>query len=81
MLGPQYSELLLMAGCISDCCSIDGSIYLDSCREPDDSEMQVVKFCLAEGLQLGTDEYVECLREDGVNVGCDEQADGSRVCY
>ncbi len=66
---------------ISDCCSSDGSIYLDSCREPDDSEMQVVRFCLAEGLQLGTDEYVECLREDGVNVGCDEQADGSRICY
>ncbi len=66
---------------ISDCCSSDGSIYLDSCREPDDSEMQVVRFCLAEGLQLRTDEYVECLRDDGVKVGCDEQADGSRICY
>lgn len=66
---------------INDCCGGDGHVYLDSCRIPTESELKVIKSCLAQGQQPHTDEYLGCLREADVKVGCDEQADGSRICF
>ena len=66
---------------INDCCSRDGSTYLDSCRVVTEIELQTIMSCLAAGLKLGSDEYFDCLRKADVKVGCEEQADGSRICY
>ncbi len=66
---------------ISDCCSSDGKVYLDSCRSPTEVELEAVKSCLAQEKQPRTEEYLGCLRKAEVKVGCDEQADGSRICY
>ena len=66
---------------ISGCCSTDGSIYLDSCRVPTEAELQAVKSCLSQGLQPRSEDFFACMREANVKIGCDEQADGSRVCY
>jgi len=55
--------------------------YLGSCRILTENELQAIKSCLAEGLPSRSEEYAACLREAGVKVGCDEQADGSRICY
>jgi len=66
---------------MNDCCAGDGNAYLDSCRIPTESELEVVESCLAKGLYSHSDEYYDCLREAGVKTGCDEQADGSRICY
>ena len=66
---------------INDCCSLDGSAYLDSCRVVTEIEMQTIMSCLAAGLKLGTEEYFDCLRKADVKVGCEEHADGSRICY
>lgn len=66
---------------ISDCCSTDGSIYLDSCRTPTDSEEQVIASCLSEGLRPRTDEFFGCLSKREVKIGCEAQPDGSRICY
>lgn len=66
---------------ISECCSSDGMIYLDSCRAPTDSELLAVSSCLARGLQGRTDEFAGCLSEADVEVGCEDQPDGSRICY
>lgn len=65
----------------NDCCLGDGSIYLDSCRIPTEMELRAVKFCLAAGLRRRSEEYSGCLRDAGVSVGCEDQADGSRMCY
>lgn len=66
---------------ISDCCSGDGPIYLESCRIPTEVELQAVKSCLAQELRLQSEVYFDCLRDADVRVGCNEQADGSRTCY
>ena len=66
---------------ISDCCSENGAIYLDSCRAPNDSELQTIDACLAEGSHRGSEAFLGCLRAAGVKAGCEEQADGARICY
>ena len=66
---------------MNDCCADDGHVYLDSCRSPIESELEVVKSCLAKGLYSHSDEYSDCLREAGVRTGCEDQANGSRICY
>ena len=66
---------------INDCCATESHIYLDSCRVPTESELEAVKICLARDLQSLTEEYFACMREADVKIGCDEQADGSRICY
>ncbi len=66
---------------ISDCCSTDGYMYLDSCRVPTEAELQSVKSCLSQGLQPRSEDFFACMREANVKIGCDEQADGSRICY
>jgi hypothetical protein len=66
---------------MSNCCSEDGSLFLDSCREPTEPELDAIKSCLGRGLRGRSAEYFECLRAHDVKVGCEEQADGSRICY
>ena len=66
---------------ISDCCSSNGSTYLDSCRVPTKSEMQNIDNCLAESGTHRSEKFIGCLREAGVKVGCEDQVDGSQVCY
>lgn len=68
---------------ISDCCSIDGYFYLDSCRAPTESELQVIDSCLEEvGMEtLHSEEFADCLRTESIDVGCEDQADGSRICF
>ena len=73
----KHAPCRLMSGCCSD----DGPIYLDSCRVPTEVELQVIESCLAKELRLHSEEYFDCLRDADVKVGCDEQADGSRICY
>ena len=66
---------------VSDCCPTNGALYLDSCREPTDGEWYAIDHCQAQGLGCRSPEYLACLREQGVRTGCDEQPDGSRICY
>ena len=66
---------------INDCCSTDGSVYLDSCRAPTETELRSVETCLADGLELNSDEYIACLREADIKVGCEENSDDWRLCY
>ena len=66
---------------ISGCCNTDGLMYLDSCRVPTDPELQAVKACLSRELPIRSQEYAGCMREAGVQYGCDDQPDGSRICY
>lgn len=63
------------------CCSSELSLYLDSCREPEVDEEAAVDSCLAEGHKRKTNEYEDCLRSNGINIGCEPQDDGSRLCY
>lgn len=63
------------------CCSRNGSIFLDSCRDLEEYEEAAVNACLAEGRKRRSGEYNDCLRSNGVKVGCETQADGSRLCY
>lgn len=66
---------------ISDCCSIDGQLYLDSCRTPTEGELTIIDRCLGTKRGHRSDEFHRCLREEGMTVGCEEQPDGSQVCY
>lgn len=66
---------------MSDCCSATGSVYLDSCRVPTEGELRTIETCLAEEETHYSEEFFDCLRTAGVKVGCEEQSDGTRVCY
>ena len=66
---------------ISDCCSRNGSLYLDSCRVPAESELQSIETCLDEVETRRSEQFVDCLRSAGVKVGCEDQADGSLICH
>lgn len=68
---------------ISDCCSFDGAVYLNSCRAPSESELQIIQSCLEEvGMKtLRSDAFTDCLRNAEMEVGCEVQADGSQVCF
>ena len=66
---------------VSGCCSSDGVMYLDSCREPTVDEFGVIEDCLDRGIQIRTDEFHSCLRDAGVRTGCEDRPDGSRLCY
>lgn len=65
---------------ISDCCSRDGSLYLDSCRVPTESELKAIDTCLDAVGTRRSEEFDLCLRDAGVRVGCERQNDGSQVC-
>ena len=64
-----------------DCCSAEGATYLDSCRTPTEAEFTAINACLADGLEVLSGEHLDCLRGYDVNVGCEEQPDGSRTCF
>lgn len=66
---------------ISGCCSTDGAIYLDSCRTPTEPDKQGISSCLTQGLRPRSEEFLHCLSDQDVMVGCEDQADGSRICY
>lgn len=65
----------------NDCCLGDGLGYFESCRPVSEAEIESAMSCLAAGLKLQSEPYYDCLREADVKVGCEEQSDGSRVCY
>ncbi len=65
----------------TSCCSVEGSNYLDSCREPTEDELQSIQNCLAAGEEYLSEGFFNCLRTAGVKVGCEEQPDGSLTCY
>lgn len=73
----KYTPCLL----IDSCCPLNGTLYLDSCREPTDTEWQAIDHCQSKGLGCRSPEYLTCLREQGVKVGCEAQPDGSRLCH
>lgn len=66
---------------ISDCCSEDGALYLQSCRTPTETELKAIDQCLEAGHGRGSDDFVGCLRAAGVKAGCQVQDDGSYLCY
>ena len=66
---------------ISDCCSSNGSIYLGSCRVPTKSETRNIDNCLAEVGTHHSEQFIGCLRAAGVKVGCEDQVDGSQICF
>ena len=66
---------------ISDCCSSDGFFYLDSCRAPSEIELRTIQTCLSEVESRRSEEFTDCLRTAGLKAGCEEQADGSRICF
>ena len=76
-----FAEMRTPCRWISDCCSSEGVIYLGSCRTPSETELQSIQTCLAEVESLRSDEFEDCLRADGVRVGCEQQADGSSICF
>lgn len=65
---------------ISGCCSTDGQLYLGSCRAPTDGELKIVDKCLGGERAHRSGEFLDCLREAGMSVGCEDQADGSQIC-
>lgn len=66
---------------VTGCCPREGALYLDSCRAPTESELEVIESCLSQDLVFRSDAYFECLRENDVRIGCEDQKDGSRRCY
>ena len=66
---------------VSECCSADGYFYLDSCRAPNESELKIIDQCLEEERGSHSEEFLGCLRTAGMKVGCEDQADGSQICY
>jgi len=77
----EFADVHMPCRWISDCCSSDGIIYLNSCRAPSESELQVIQTCLSEVESLRSKEFEGCLRSAGVRAGCEEQADGSQICF
>lgn len=76
----SFSEGHTPCRLVSNCCSTDGALYLQSCRTPTEKELRVIDDCLAAGNDRHSAEYMTCLRKAGVRVGCEEQDDGSRIC-
>lgn len=78
-----FAEVHTPCRWISDCCSGDGVVYLNSCRAPSESELQIIQSCLEEvGMKtLRSEKFTDCLRRGNMEVGCEDQADGSQVCY
>ena len=76
-----FSEKHVPCLWISDCCSTEGHFYLDSCRAPTESELQIIESCLEEVERLRSEEFTDCLRAASMEVGCEDQADGSRICF
>lgn len=65
---------------LPDCCAGD-TYYLESCREMTDRDKDAINACLAQDIKPRSDEFEDCLRSRGVKAGCEDQPDGSRLCY
>ena len=65
----------------NNCCDMEGALYLNSCRTPTADEQKAINICAAECSCVRSEEYMNCLRDQGVTVGCEDQDDGSRLCY
>jgi hypothetical protein len=78
-----FADVHMPCRWISDCCSIDGAVYLNSCRAPSERELQIIQSCLEEvGMKtLRSEKFTDCLRTAKMEVGCEDQADGSQVCF
>lgn len=83
VLEGRYSFTDTHTPCIwnSDCCSPEGTVYLDSCRTPTADDLQIIDECLSEERAPRSEEFFACLRTAGVEVGCEVQSDGSRICH
>ena len=77
----QFADVHTPCRWISDCCSIDGIFYLNSCRAPSEGELQVIQTCLSKVESIRSKDFEGCLRSAGVRTGCEEQADGSQICF
>jgi len=66
---------------IGGCCDPDGALQLGSCRTPTAEEQPAIDHCQKQDHRCLSDEYYECLRQQGLKVGCYDQPDGSRLCY
>jgi len=66
---------------VSDCCSTNGVLYLSSCRTPTESELQTIQTCLPKFDSFRSEGFMGCLSASGVSVGCEEQSDGSQICF
>ncbi len=86
ILEGRYGDPAAPAPCIrvAGCCNVEGLSYLDSCHGPDEDQWRAIRNCQQFGLKnkiAGDPEWDDCLREQGVKIGCEPQADGSRLCY
>lgn len=82
ILEGRYAHLQSFTPCLwlNGCCPLNGALYLSSCREPTTIEWQAIDHCQLRGLSCGTPAYLACLQAQGVQVGCEMQPDGSRLC-
>ena len=62
-------------------CCTGNTFYLESCRDMTDRDKEAINTCLAQDVKPRSDEFVDCLRSAGVQAGCEDQPDGSRLCY
>ena len=65
---------------LPDCCT-GNTFYLESCRDMTERDKEAINACLAQNVKPRSDEFVDCLRSGGVKAGCEDQPDGSRLCY
>ena len=77
----EFADVHTPCRWVSDCCSVGGIYYLDSCREPTASELEIVQTCLSKAKSPRSSEFEGCLRSAGVKTGCEVQPDGSKICY
>ena len=66
---------------VSGCCSQKGTMYLQNCREPNETELVAISACLEDRVPIRTPEFEACLRDQDIRVGCELQPDGSSICY
>lgn len=62
-------------------CCAGNTFYLESCREMTERDKNAINACLAQDVKPRSDGFVDCLRASGVKAGCEDQPDGSRLCY
>ncbi len=66
---------------INNCCASSGRDFLYSCRTLSAEEEQAMNNCIGEYFYVSTEQYLNCLQHQGVKFGCEDQDDGSRICY
>jgi hypothetical protein len=66
---------------LNNCCDMEGSRFLQSCRTPSADENKAIDICAAEFPSPCSSQYKHCLQDRGIKIGCEDQDDGSRICY